>query len=122
MGDLAEVHEDVGGELLSKSERCVESHGAKKAAHVVWITPALGSLKFNVDGSARGSLGITGIGGVLRNSNGKVLCIFSEWIGIQDSNTAEILAIHKACSLCVSNIAYCDKKIVICSDSKVAVS
>ncbi|KAK3218153.1 hypothetical protein Dsin_012123 [Dipteronia sinensis] len=81
--------------LQDIKERCVETHGTKKAAHEVWTTPLLGSLKFNVDGSVRGYPSMAGICGVLRNNNGKVLCIFSKWIGIQDSNTAEILAIRK---------------------------
>ena len=38
------------------------------------INPSINYLKFNVDGSAKGSLGYTGIGGVLRDHLGKVLC------------------------------------------------
>ncbi|KAK3199561.1 hypothetical protein Dsin_022976 [Dipteronia sinensis] len=62
------------------------------------------------------------VGGVLRNSGGKVLCIFLCHVGIQRSNTAEIMAIGKACSLCASRMELSGKEIVILSDSKVAVS
>ena len=33
---------------------------------------------FNVDGSSKGKPGPVGMGGVLRDSNGKVLCMFEE--------------------------------------------
>ncbi|KAK3199049.1 hypothetical protein Dsin_022464 [Dipteronia sinensis] len=45
-------------------------------------------------------LGMAGIGGVLRDSKGKVVCLFSLGVGITDSNSAEILAIKKAVELC----------------------
>ena len=51
----------------------------------------------------RGNLGPAGIGGVLRDSSGKVLCFFSVFCGLQDSIMAETLAIHKACEILVSN-------------------
>ncbi|KAK2650145.1 hypothetical protein Ddye_017634 [Dipteronia dyeriana] len=40
----------------------------------------------------------------------------------EDSNTAEIMAIHKACTLCVASRILVGKEIIIVSDSKVAVS
>ena len=36
-----------------------------------WSPPLNDSLKFNVDGSSRGKPGHSGIGGVLRDGNGK---------------------------------------------------
>ncbi|KAK3198596.1 hypothetical protein Dsin_022011 [Dipteronia sinensis] len=63
-----------------------------------------------------------GIGGVLRDHRGKVLCMFSASIGIQDAVTAEIQAISKACNLCVSRPELGGKIIDFVSDSKVAVS
>ncbi|KAK2660971.1 hypothetical protein Ddye_007504 [Dipteronia dyeriana] len=73
-------------------------------------------------GSARGKPGPAGIGGVLRNSTGTIICLFSLFVGIQDSNTAEILAIHKACELCALNPRLSGRKIQIVSDTMVAVS
>ncbi|KAK3226913.1 hypothetical protein Dsin_006775 [Dipteronia sinensis] len=87
-----------------------------------WIPPLGDDLKFNVDGSALGKPGPVGIGGVLRDSNGKVLCLFSFSIGLNDSNEVEILAIHKACDLCISNPLLRGRNIEIISDSKTAVS
>ncbi|KAK3205183.1 hypothetical protein Dsin_019229 [Dipteronia sinensis] len=63
-----------------------------------------------------------GIGGVLRDSSGKVMCLILCYVGISDSNQAELMAIEKACSLAVSNLALAGLSIEIASDSKVAVS
>ncbi|KAK3219351.1 hypothetical protein Dsin_013321 [Dipteronia sinensis] len=78
--------------------------------------------KVNVDGSARGSLGQAGIRDVLRDHKGKVLCIFSANIGIQDAVTAEIQALARACDLCASKPELEGKNIVFVSYSKVVVS
>ena len=40
------------------------------------------------DGSSRGNPGPAGMGGVLRDSKGKILCLYSEYVGIADSNAA----------------------------------
>ena len=53
---------------------------AKKA--ILWASPPLDSLKFNVDGLARGTSEPVGIGGVLRDGKATVKAIFSrplEW-------------------------------------------
>ncbi|KAK3199586.1 hypothetical protein Dsin_023001 [Dipteronia sinensis] len=71
------------------------------------------TLKFNVDGSSRGKPGPSGIGGVLRDSNGKVLCLYSYYMGILDSNVAELLAIKRAVELCFSNIELKSHDIVV---------
>lgn len=47
---------------------------------VPWAPPSQGILKFNVNGAARGKLGPTGIGRVLRDDRGVVLCL--EALGI----------------------------------------
>lgn len=58
-----------------------------------WVPPSYGALKFNVDRVERGKRELAGIGGVLRNSNGGVLMIFSKYVGVKDSNEVEVLAI-----------------------------
>ncbi|KAK3224470.1 hypothetical protein Dsin_011495 [Dipteronia sinensis] len=69
-----------------------------------------------------GCPGLVGTGRVLRDSRGKVLCTFSDHIGIHDANMVEILAIARACELCVSRPELVGRDIAIVSDSKVAVS
>ena len=49
-----------------------------------------------MDGAIRGKLGLAGIGSVLHNFRGEILCMFSKHVGIKESNEAEVLAILKA--------------------------
>ncbi|KAK2663155.1 hypothetical protein Ddye_001729 [Dipteronia dyeriana] len=81
----------------------------------------IGSFKFNVDGSARGFPFNSGISGVLRDDRGKVLCLFSTNVGIQDVVTTEILALAKACNLCLGKPELLDRNIEFVSDSMVVV-
>ncbi|KAK3220514.1 hypothetical protein Dsin_014484 [Dipteronia sinensis] len=74
------------------------------------------------DGSARGNPGEAGIGGVLRNNSSRILGLFSLYVGIKDSSLAEILAIHRAATLCSQSASLRNKVIDIVSDSSEAVS
>ena len=82
----------------------------------------MNAFKFNVDGSARGKPGPAGTGGVLRDFKGKVICLFSFYVGISDSNAAELMAIHKAMEICSFDPYLRGQSVSIVSDSKVAVS
>ncbi|KAK2659775.1 hypothetical protein Ddye_006308 [Dipteronia dyeriana] len=48
--------------------------------------------------------------------------MFSLFVGVKDSNAAEILAIHKAMDLCSSVFACMGRNLVIESDSKIVIS
>ncbi|KAL4360531.1 hypothetical protein GQ457_04G030100 [Hibiscus cannabinus] len=61
-----------------------------------WNFPHFGFVKFNIDGAVKGSYGLAGIGGVLRDHSGKILAEFSKSIGFADPTSAEILAIKEA--------------------------
>ncbi|KAK3220256.1 hypothetical protein Dsin_014226 [Dipteronia sinensis] len=74
------------------------------------------------DGSARGNPGEAGIGGVLRNNSSRILGLFLLYVGIKDSSLAEILAIHRAATLCSQSASLRNKEIDIVSDSSEAVS
>ncbi|KAK3219360.1 hypothetical protein Dsin_013330 [Dipteronia sinensis] len=74
-----------------------------------------------MDVRAWGNPGSAGIGGVLRDHRGKVLCIFSGSVRIQDAITDEILAIAKACDLFGSDLGWLIKTLFIASDSKTVV-
>ncbi|KAK3200010.1 hypothetical protein Dsin_023425 [Dipteronia sinensis] len=88
----------------------------------VWSPPEKGALKFNVDGAATKGPNRAGIGGVLCNFKVVVLCSFSDYVGPCDASTVEMMAIHKACSLCVARGVFIGKKIDFISDSREAVS
>ncbi|KAK9047326.1 hypothetical protein V6N11_053173 [Hibiscus sabdariffa] len=64
-----------------------------------WECPSTRVLKFNVDGAVAGAFGKVGIGGLLRDADGKILLMFSRSIGFIDSTLAEILALKEVCSL-----------------------
>ncbi|KAK2659185.1 hypothetical protein Ddye_005718 [Dipteronia dyeriana] len=100
---------------------CVDVASFKPSILKDWIPPPNDVLMFNVDGSASGSLEPAGIGGVLRNSAGDILCLFSINVGFQDAGAAEVLAILKANSLCIDKASLKDRKIHIASDSSSAV-
>ncbi|KAK9285427.1 hypothetical protein L1049_024620 [Liquidambar formosana] len=89
--------------------------GLRKARGVVaWVQPILGWMKFNVDGSS--------IGGVLRDDKGCFRCVFSEPIGVMDSNVAELMAIRKALNLFADSIWASSSKLIVASDSVVALA
>ncbi|KAK1588519.1 hypothetical protein Q3G72_024303 [Acer saccharum] len=68
-----------------------------------------------------GNPGLAGIGGVLRDSNGKILGLFSLHLGLLDAISAEVHAILKACVLCVQTPELRMNSVVIVSDSRQAV-
>ncbi|KAK3218627.1 hypothetical protein Dsin_012597 [Dipteronia sinensis] len=72
--------EDITSMILNLSERCVDPKPMKKLKAEVWQPLAPGSLKFNVDGSAQGSLGHARMGGVLRNHCGIASFKHVNWI------------------------------------------
>lgn len=86
---------------------------------VNWIIPPLGFCKFNVDGTARGKPGPTGIGGVLHDDRGRMLATFSESVGLMESNEAELRAIRRALQIWSG---FRSGNLVIESDSTDAIS
>ncbi|KAK4848903.1 hypothetical protein QYF36_018453 [Acer negundo] len=108
--------------ILNIKDCCKDSNRTLRNKNEAWIPYDIVSLKFNMDGAARGSLGPAGIGGVLRNSNRKVLCSFSYFVSHLCATSAEILAILKAFQLCVSQPTLSVMNILIISDSSQVVS
>ncbi|XVF82563.1 hypothetical protein PTKIN_Ptkin16aG0059600 [Pterospermum kingtungense] len=97
--------------LISKSNR----------QHSSWIALAPGFVKFNVDGSSFGKPGSTSIGGIPRDSAGCTLIKFAKYVGIVDSNEAELLALRKAFMLFISSKWDNDAVLIVESDSRNAV-
>lgn len=61
----------------------------KERRRICWSVPPIGSLKFNVDGAAKGKSGLERIGGVLRSDKGEVILMFpmNEGVGYFGSLT-----------------------------------
>ncbi|KAK3189743.1 hypothetical protein Dsin_029304 [Dipteronia sinensis] len=104
--------------LLNLREACTDAEPNILPRPTVWDPPPSTAFKLNMDGAARGSMGGASMGGVLRDSRGKVVCMFSNFLGNQDSNTTEIVTIWKACNIISSNPIIFEKDITIVSDSK----
>ncbi|KAK3220751.1 hypothetical protein Dsin_014721 [Dipteronia sinensis] len=102
-------------------ECCTNVSKKKIQRSADWHPPLPHTLKFNVDSSAMGSPSLAGIGGVLRDHRGKVVCIFSESIGIHDAISAKILVIDKTCVLFASRLDLSDRNLVVVSDSRVVI-
>ena len=58
----------------------------------------------------------------MRDSNGKILCLFSCFLVSLDSNIAELLAIKHAIELISNNTSFANRETLVVSDSKTAVS
>ncbi|XVF86520.1 hypothetical protein PTKIN_Ptkin18bG0047600 [Pterospermum kingtungense] len=71
-----------------------------------------------MNGFAVGKQGYAGIGGLLRDHQESVLIRFSKFIGVEDSNVAELVAIRKALVLFLSSPWAFDRELIIESDSR----
>ncbi|XP_057451866.1 uncharacterized protein LOC130743649 [Lotus japonicus] len=83
-----------------------------------WSPPPKGALKFNVDGSALGAPGRSGVGGILRNARRQTLGVFSKALGELWAYEAEVKAILQALIFCREHQL---QHILIESDSTLAV-
>lgn len=87
-----------------------------------WITSLLlqkviWNLMWMEVGTARGNLGLAGISGVLRNDKWEVTFMFSNNVGVKDSNEemwATLEALLHSCSLLNRQIVECDSSNATC--------
>ena len=64
-------------------------------------------MKLNTDGSANGTSGLAGCGGVIRNDEGQWIVGFSKCIGITNSFAAELWGLREGFILCCNlNISF----------------
>ncbi|KAI9181307.1 hypothetical protein LWI28_013636 [Acer negundo] len=114
--------DDVTMLLLDVEGRCVDIKFDRIINVCSWAPSPVIDLSFNVDGSVRGSPSMAGIGGVLREAGGKILCLFPLHVEVVNLITTEVLAIHIACSLISSLRQFDGRFLTILSDSSLAVS
>nr|XP_027093583.1 uncharacterized protein LOC113713984 [Coffea arabica] len=67
---------------------------------VKWQATGRGILSLNTDGCSKGNPGMSGGGGILRDSNGQVLVAFSVYLGVNTSLRAEALALLMGFRVC----------------------
>ncbi|KAL6578151.1 hypothetical protein OROMI_010479 [Orobanche minor] len=73
---------------------------ARKVSMVHWLKPPIGWMKLNTDGAARGNPGLAAAGGIIRDSCGKPLLCFWEFIGAQSNTFADLHGIWRGLQLC----------------------
>jgi ribonuclease HI len=59
-----------------------------------WTPPPAGFLKLNFDGAAKGNPGMTGMGGVIRDSGGNIIRLYAGSMGNSTNNAAEFGALE----------------------------
>ena len=87
-----------------------------------WSPPPSLTVKWNVDASLKITSSKSAIGGVLRDCNGKFLCLFSSPIPFMEINHAEIFAIQRAIKISAACSRLSSLKIIVESDSLNAVN
>ena len=68
---------------------------------IQWLAPGPGMVKFNIDGCSKGNPGVSGGGGILRNSAGCMVFAFSGYLGRCTNLQAEAKALLIGLQLCV---------------------
>ncbi|KAK2646875.1 hypothetical protein Ddye_022070 [Dipteronia dyeriana] len=104
--------------LLDVCDRCIDKENVRVVKRSVWTSPLGNAFFFNVDVSVRGCSGEAGISGALRDASGKILLLFSFYLRVMDSCSAEVHGILKVCQLVTSNMSLVHHHISIISDSK----
>lgn len=67
---------------------------------VIWFMPSGGWFKLNSDGSSRGNPGLSGGGGVVRDTSGNVIFVYSDFFGQLTSFQAEARALCLGLEIC----------------------
>ena len=108
--------------LMWKGCASVLPRSIPQACPIEWNPPDASHLKWNVDASVCSSSSSSAIGGVLRNSVGNFMCVFSMPIPYMEINCAEIIGIYRAVMISISSESIKNKNLIIESDSANAVA
>ncbi|XP_057248364.1 uncharacterized protein LOC130590299 [Beta vulgaris subsp. vulgaris] len=107
---------------LAWSEICPsKTHHGPSSPNSSWSAPPPNYLKWNVDASLTSTSHCSAIGGVLRDSLGKFICMFSAPTPLMEINSAEVHAIYRAIQISAANDLTRHSNIIIESDSQNAV-
>ncbi|MQL86144.1 hypothetical protein Taro_018684 [Colocasia esculenta] len=91
---LATLHQNASGQ---------ENLQTRIPRIIPWLTPPLGRLKLNVDGTFKMTSGEAGGGGILRDHEGKMCWAFARaYHGLKSSLAAKALALRDGLSICCS--------------------
>ncbi|XP_043720732.1 uncharacterized protein LOC122668203 [Telopea speciosissima] len=73
----------------------------KTSVSVFWCPP-FSSLKLNVDGACKGNPGVGGGGGIIRNTEGRVIAAFANFYGECTNSIANLRVLRDGLKLCES--------------------
>ncbi|XP_073133701.1 uncharacterized protein [Henckelia pumila] len=90
----------------------------QKTVIVRWLKPPPGFFKLNVDGSSKGNPGESSVGGLVRDSSGRTLGFFSEFIGPGSNVRAELWAVWRGVLFCSDHSLF---PLWIETDSQIAI-
>ncbi|EOX99225.1 Uncharacterized protein TCM_007835 [Theobroma cacao] len=106
---------------ISIASHIIDNKSKKTKKEVEWSELRPGQLNFNVDGAARGNLREFGIGGVLKDDQGRILVTFSKSIGVRNANRVELLALKEAFFIFMASKWAFSHYLLIESDSLITV-
>ena len=69
----------------------------------VWEPPSLQVFKLNFDGASKGNLGSTTLGGAFRNSRGRIIGLYCNFIGANTNNVVDLKALMAELHMAVNN-------------------
>ena len=93
------------------------SPAAKRIVTVLWIKPHVGTIKLNSDGAYHQGNHMSAVGDILRDSDGRILLAYQQFIGVSSVVYAELYGIWKGLTLCQKTHHH---EILVKSDSQVA--
>ncbi|PKI47771.1 hypothetical protein CRG98_031904 [Punica granatum] len=85
--------------LVAGSSGVGATNRNRTVRNIGWILPDSGWLKLNIDGAAKGSLGMAGAGGFLRDDQGRWIGGFAQNIGVASVITTEMWGVRMGLAL-----------------------
>ncbi|KAK2648873.1 hypothetical protein Ddye_016362 [Dipteronia dyeriana] len=101
--------------LLDTEGRCIDRQPVKDIRPCSWSSPLNNDLIFNVGGSAGGNPGMVGIGGVLRDVRGTLLCLACLLIAFQDGRVfSAVTYFFSKRIVAPTHLLYADDVLIFC--------
>jgi ribonuclease HI len=91
-------------------------HKHQKTSPTTWSPPPTNFIKINFNGASKGNPGPAGYGAILRNSNGKILCLIAVFLGETTNNVAELIGLLRGLQIAIDKHHH---KIILEGDSQI---
>jgi hypothetical protein len=94
------------------------THKLQLTSPTIWTPPLANFIKINFDGASKGNSGPARYGAVLRNSNGKILCLVAGFLEETTDNATELTGLLRG--LQIANDKH-HHKIILEGDSQIVI-